>query len=614
MKFVFRIPIAIKLISMSALTIGVTVAAITLTNGYTIKKEFGQSQDDMNADLAASKAVEVDGIIRKYLEKIQLVTDLMVQDVGSEEARKRALAFSLGRDRDLVNLEIYQLDAGKPKLFRRETNERFLKSRGLDGAFIERLRRETKAPISEIFADKDKVFIRNSTLQGRNELPLLSIGAGFADETGVVHYVALADIRLESLQKSFSGGGARTLYLIDPNGLVLAHSNDKVALEGRDMRESPIVEEAFSKPSTKGQKAGFRDPERGERMVGAYAKTGYGAMVIAETPEDVVLEPARKVVRDSIFVALLTFWIVFFFVYLISYMLTASVENLQSVVLEVARGNFNVRVQDANLAPDEVSDLAQGINQMVDGLKERDKVKNILNKFHGSSVTDDLMKSDLNLGGSKKNVTVFFSDIRDFTKFSEGHTPEEVVEMLNEYFQIMVSIIVANGGIVDKFVGDAIMAVWGAPKSSGNDNWHAVKASLEMRVALNDLNERRAKRGHGPIKIGIGVHAGPAISGTIGSTERMEYTVIGDTVNSASRIEASTKAFGADLLISDSVAKSVERHFVLELAGQAEVKGKSEPLKMYKVRGEIKADGTQHLIRTPYSDYEAGHADKVKIA
>jgi adenylate cyclase len=247
-------------------------------------------------------------------------------------------------------------------------------------------------------------------------------------------------------------------------------------------------------------------------------------------------------------------------------------------------------------------------------LVERDKVKSMFNKFHGSSVTEDLLKGNLQLGGSKKTVTVFFSDIRDFTKFSEGHTPEEVVDMLNEYFQIMVRIINAHGGIVDKFIGDAIMAVWGAPHTGERDAQNAVKACLEMRSALAQLNEARIARGQVPIKIGMGLHKGEAISGTIGSEERMEYTVIGDTVNQASRIEASTKAFGTDLLLSEGLAETVSSDYMLETAGAVEVKGKAEPLKLFKVRGYFDENRTPVTIQTPYSDYEAGAVEKVRVA
>lgn len=238
----------------------------------------------------------------------------------------------------------------------------------------------------------------------------------------------------------------------------------------------------------------------------------------------------------------------------------------------------------------------------------------MFSKFHGSSVTDDLISKDIGLGGQDKEVVVFFSDIRGFTAFSEHRTPEEVVAMLNEYFGVMVSIINRNGGVVDKFIGDAIMAIWGAPKGSDKDAFNAVKACLEMRKALEGLNAARRARNEPAIAIGMGLHAGRAISGTIGSDERMEFTVIGNTVNTASRIEASTKAFGTDLLITDDVLSRVGESYVIDYAGAAEVKGRSDAIKMYKVKGYRAENGEETIIKTEWSEYEAEKADKVKIA
>ena len=151
------------------------------------------------------------------------------------------------------------------------------------------------------------------------------------------------------------------------------------------------------------------------------------------------------------------------------------------------------------------------------------------------------------------------------------------------------------------------------PQESLYGAFNAVKASLEMRLGLQALNERRIARGEIPIKIGMGLHFGDAISGTVGSEALMEFTVIGDTVNLASRIEASTKAFGTDLLISEDLAKKIEGRVVIELAGSAEVKGKTEPLKFFKVRGFMNPDGSQQILKTDYSDYEAGDVEKVKV-
>lgn len=615
----FRMPISIKLVSATVLLILATVAPIASRNSELFEESFGKSQQDANAELANSKASEVDGLLLNKLEKIKTVTNLLLQTFQDEEQRRRALDLVYFRDLDLVNIEIYGLTNGRPVLYRRETNEAYLSEFSLDRSYIDRLRSEKPLPLMAVFADKDQIRVQNSTLP--KGVPLFTLGVPFPDTTGIVRHIAIADLRLDRLQKAFALAGARTLYLIDQNGSVLAHSDDKLVVSGADFSNVPIVQEAVSRKTvaSKGQKR-FLEPLQSKWFIGAYSKTSLGLTVVAQAPEEIILEPARLVKREAFEIAGYALSGALFFVVLLSLSLTRPIERLHEALLRVGAGDFTIRTDVRS--NDEVGDLATGFNFMVEGLRERDKVKSILTKFHGSSVTEDLLKRDVDLGGTRKEVTVFFSDIRDFTKFSEGHTPEEVVEMLNEYFHIMVTIITNNHGIVDKFVGDAIMAVWGAPESAPGsdgqstlqDRQFAIKASLEMRMALAELNERRIQRGQAPIRIGIGLHSGPAISGTIGSTERMEYTVIGDTVNMASRIESSTKAFGADLLVSESVAAGLEQRFVFEFAGSAEVKGKSQPVAMYKVRGYFSATGESHLLRTDYSDFEAQEADKVKIA
>ncbi|MBX9769312.1 MAG: HAMP domain-containing protein, partial [Bdellovibrionales bacterium] len=334
----------------------------------------------------------------------------------------------------------------------------------------------------------------------------------------------------------------------------------------------------------------------------------FGVSVVAQIPEEVILEPAKQVQREAYYAGGLVLSVALFFVFLFSISLTSPIEKLLELTVEVAKGNFDIDAAGKIKSRDEVNDLAQAFDKMTTGLKA-------LVKTQGADVAKTLMETDFEkMGGSKKQVAVLFSDLRDFTKFSEGHTPEEVVEMLNEYFEVMVGCIERNKGRVNKFIGDAIMAMWGAPSSTGNDEVGAVRAALEMRIDLKKLNDRRLARGDSPIKIGVGIHCGEAVAGTIGSKSRLEYTIIGDTVNQASRLEASTKAFGSDLLISEETMEKVKDSFMIEYAGSAEVKGKAEALKMYRVRGFIHANGTQEAIRTLYSDFEASDADKVKVS
>ncbi|RYZ95843.1 MAG: adenylate/guanylate cyclase domain-containing protein, partial [Proteobacteria bacterium] len=353
----------------------------------------------------------------------------------------------------------------------------------------------------------------------------------------------------------------------------------------------------------------LRNFQIGDRAYyGVYYKTAAGPSVIAQIPKDIIREPVVQVKRQAYFVGGMVLSAALLVISLFSITLTRPIERLLEITEEVAQGNFDVNAAKRIRSRDEVNDLAIAFDRMTSGLKA-------LVRTQGADVAQTLMDSDLeHLGGTKKKVTILFSDLRDFTKFSEGHSPEEVVAMLNEYFEVMVSCIERHEGRVNKFIGDAIMAMWGAPDSTGNDEALALSCALEMRVELEKLNKQRIARNQAPIKIGIGIHVGEVLAGTIGSKSRLEYTVIGDAVNLASRLEASTKAFGVDLLVSNELELLLGSQFMMELAGSAEVKGKAAPLKMFKVNGYYSDTGAEVLVKTPYSNFEAEAVDKVKVA
>jgi class 3 adenylate cyclase/ligand-binding sensor protein len=182
-------------------------------------------------------------------------------------------------------------------------------------------------------------------------------------------------------------------------------------------------------------------------------------------------------------------------------------------------------------------------------------------------------------------ASVLFSDIRNFTTRSERLTPAEVVEMLNEYFEEMVEAIFEHDGTLDKFIGDAVLAVFGAPVPSDQNARNAVLAAQQMLTKLSALNAKRKARGKQPIEIGIGIHTGKVMGGNIGSKKRMEYTVIGDTVNVASRLESLSKNYPESIIISDDTHKMVAD--LVEVAGAEEVqlKGKTAATRIHRVTG-----------------------------
>jgi adenylate cyclase len=233
---------------------------------------------------------------------------------------------------------------------------------------------------------------------------------------------------------------------------------------------------------------------------------------------------------------------------------------------------------------DELEQLAIDFNAMVQGLKERDQLKETFGRYVTRQVADHLMmKGNQTLGGELVPVTVLFSDIRSFTSISETMDPRALLNFLNEYFTGMVESVMLHQGVVDKFIGDAIMAVFGAPSPSQEDPLRAVKAALSMRARLVKINEDFKARGLPELRTGIGLHSGQVVAGNMGSVERMEYTVIGDAVNLASRLEGMTKELKCDIVLSEDLYEQVARYVHAEPLHKIKVKGRDQEVMVYRL-------------------------------
>jgi adenylate cyclase len=612
-KMPFFLPISGKLAIITLILLLSAAIPIAMMTTKLFLETSGKREEESNRSQASSRAAEINGLLSSYIDKLSIIGTLRLKEIveGTSEQPAAASNVILQRDKEIISFQIMKRGlAGTPEITTKYVDLRYLKSYKAEANYLSQLNSQKPFPMELVFGGQP--IMRNRSLAGG--VPLFTMAVPVAkDSLGRVTHIAMADLPLSVLQRGFSKVTERSVYLLDKDGNVLAHPNEKLVVEGANLGKLPIVRTAMAAKVAQGQLR-YQIPQKKDFVIAAYYRCLFDLVVISEAPESVILEPAKMMRREVYRISGIVVSLGFFAIFIFAATLTKPIKRLVLIAGEVAQGNFTISATADVKSRDEVELLAWAFDGMTVGLRERDKVKNLFNKFHGSSITENLLESgDVALGGMKKQVCVFFSDIRGFTSFSESRTPEQVISMLNEYFTVMVKIINDNGGVVDKFIGDAIMAVWGAPKSTGDDSFNAVKASLEMRMGLHDLNEKRIARGEVPIKMGMGLHFGDAISGTVGSEARMEFTVIGDTVNLASRIEASTKAFGTDLLISDDLAKVIQGRVILEEAGSAEVKGKTEPLKFFKVRGFILPDGTNQVLRTEYSDYEAGDVEKVKV-
>ena len=226
----------------------------------------------------------------------------------------------------------------------------------------------------------------------------------------------------------------------------------------------------------------------------------------------------------------------------------------------------------------------QGLVLAVEDISDVSKVKNTFKRYVSKQVVDELLDDDakLNLGGEQREVTILFTDIRGFTSMSENMKPERVVTTLNEYFSDMIDIVFKNNGTLDKIIGDELMVLYGAPLSGSDDTRRAVQTAIEMQERIKQLNLERKKRKEPPILVGAGINNGLVVSGNIGSRDMMDYTVIGDTVNVASRLCAA--AGPGEILVSKTVYKETKEVYSFSTLEPIRVKGKAKKVPIFLVK------------------------------
>jgi adenylate cyclase len=263
--------------------------------------------------------------------------------------------------------------------------------------------------------------------------------------------------------------------------------------------------------------------------------------------------------------------------------LSGPVMRLVEGTQAVAAGNFQITLPVTSR--DEIGALTASFNQMAKNLREKEMIKRAFTRYVARQVVDEILKDPekLALKEERRDVTVLFCDMRGFTSLAERLSPEEVVGVLNDFYTLMVDTTAKNDGIVDKFLGDGVMAIFGAPIVHEDHPARAVKTAIAMQAGVAELSRKRAREGKDPIAVGIGVSAGEAVAGTVGTEDRMEYTVIGDSVNLAARLESNAKP--GQILISQRTYRRVDGVVNVRTLGVIRVKGKEEQVEVYEVLG-----------------------------
>jgi adenylate cyclase len=255
-------------------------------------------------------------------------------------------------------------------------------------------------------------------------------------------------------------------------------------------------------------------------------------------------------------------------------------EHFNTVVKRLKEANKNVKEQSLQLLV-----YARDLSLSYENIKKEEEIRTRLSRYIEKTLVEKLINSESSIliENQRNDVTILFADIRSFTALAEKLPAEDVVAMLNQFFEIMVDIVFRNNGVLDKYVGDQLMAVFGLIVAESSAPADAVAAAIEMQDAVNELMQQRVRQNLAVFEIGIGINSGSAIVGNVGSRNRIDYTVIGDCVNVAARLEEMAK--GGEIIAGEETYRRVKDRFRFDQKGQARLKNKSEPVAFYHVTG-----------------------------
>ena len=450
-------------------------------------------------------------------------------------------------------------------------NKAHIETIGLSKTEILSSLKENRTLIQEAWSEKKVIF--NASI---NTHPLL--GFSYLANNNVI--TLLFDPSF--IQKNFQFRKYITIFIVDEKGNILIHPDSRLLASKANLIGSPVIKKVWQSSVKTGQD-NYTDPNTKESFITSYIKlTEVPLAMISEIKKDIAFAPVDLIFNRNLIIMLLFTLLSIGVSYLFAKLITTPVNSLVGATKEIEEGNYNINIIPTS--KDEIGWLTQSFQKMVHGLQEREKIKHTFGRFVNKKIAERALKGEINLGGEKKFVAIFFSDLRNFTKTSEKMRPEAVVSYLNAYFTEMVKCISETDGNIDKYIGDAIMAHWGALEEIDNGTKNAVKAALKMREKLKAFNKKGI---YPPTRIGCGINSGEIFAGQIGSQEKLEYTIIGDAVNSASRIEGLNKTYGTDILISENSYNLVKHLFKVEKISNILLRGRSETINLYAVLGMI---------------------------
>jgi adenylate cyclase len=564
-------PIRFKLLLIISFVLLVSVSGVIFLASYFFRKDSEGVVKENNIKINDILALKVKSDLQSIRQDVHIISAGILRNPKSAQVIAREL-FEF--DQSFILIGAYGPGL-QPKF--EVLNEDFLQNFDYQKSEIQNLMGTIKEKVKKAYSGSTVIW--NASPYFRH--PMLCLAFPLS-ETKDTQTILVTLVKLDRLLNAFQTSGTVETFLIGEDGSVLAHPDAKIVLSGSKLNDLPIVERMKKSLVDNGQ---YRyENKDGAFYLGSFKKLGIGGVgVISQVEEAKVFAEVNNIQKRNMYLLVIFLALAFIVVYIFAKSLSTPILSLVDAARMIQAGQFRLNLKSTTR--DEIGVLTRSFVSMGQGLEEREKLKDSFGKFVNTDIAELAAKGQLSIGGERKNCAVFFSDIRSFTAISEKLEPEDVVEFLNQYMSEMVTCVKETGGIVDKFIGDAIMATWGAIRSSGNDSLDAVEAAVRMRERLLIFNKGRGSVKKPIIRIGCGINTGYVIAGQIGSSDKMEYTVIGDTVNLASRVESLNKESGTDILISEYTYDDVKSKFNTVSMGEIKVKGKLKAQKIYAVLG-----------------------------
>ena len=558
-------PIGAKLVTIVTFIVLISLGSITALVSWLVRQDLQISAEANNFETNRRSAAEAEYTFSKMRSDALILIHTITS--GETDARARNhVEFFLRQNPGIASVLFTAPEQGKRLLI----NEEFFSAQGI----VPRLAND--------FFDDNEIAIDRAALGETlilNATPRLTaylLAMFFPAETGGAAIL----FSPENLDTSFGSGPNRS-WLINDSSDILLHTDFENVRNGVNVADKNFIRDIHESPGRSRQFLA-------ENQFIAYTKLSMGGCIaITGIEYDKVFEGIAATTRRNIYltVAVLSFSIML--IWFFSKSISVPIKDLAAAARKIEGGKFDIKLRSPK-GRDEIMVLNLSFQKMCAALC-------VFGRFTNREIALKAMRGQIKLGGVQKHATILFSDIREFTAKSETFTKvfgedasDKIVYWLNDYFSHMVGCVEKTNGTIDKFIGDAVMAHWGAAYTSGSpaqDAYSCVAAALMMRKSLYEMNREHGKGdpGNPPIRIGCGINTGIVTAGQLGSDMRMEYTVIGDPVNLASRIEALNKPLGTDILISEDTWKLVSSRFITEEMPSVTVKGKAQPVRIFAV-------------------------------